>query len=241
MRGTIHKMIIDRYKCCLYLPPEYERSKDTYPVVYMNGGEGIAEIISSLEAHFDIVCEAFILLAIQPVSWKDDYSPWPMQALAEKDESFGGAGDAYINLLCKIIKPYIDLHYRTKPERENTALVGYSLGGLAALYSLYISSTFSRIGSLSGSLWFEGWIEFISSNKLLNSDTKIYMSLGIKEEKSRNQYMSRVGDCTRKTEEMLTKQLTSSNNLILEWNNGGHFTEIPMRYQKALLWLMKIL
>ncbi|WP_275507574.1 MULTISPECIES: alpha/beta hydrolase-fold protein [Clostridium] len=50
----------------------------------------------------------------------------------------------------------MDAHYRTKTQPENTVLIGYSLGGLATLYSLYLFGTFGKVGSLSGSLWYGG-------------------------------------------------------------------------------------
>ncbi|MDP4089655.1 MAG: alpha/beta hydrolase-fold protein, partial [Bacillota bacterium] len=129
-------------------------------------------------------------------------------------------------------------HYRTKQEPESTALIGYSLGGLVSIYSLYTCNTFGKIGSLSGSMWFEGWIDFMLTNMPADTGAEVYLSLGKGEERIRNQQMAKVGECTRKAAEILKRQLTSSENVALEWNNGGHFTEIPQRFEKAFLWLM---
>jgi predicted alpha/beta superfamily hydrolase len=92
---------------------------------------------------------------------------------------------------------------------------------------------------MSGSLWFDGWTEFMASNKPLSSSLRVYLSLGAFEERSRNERMAKVGDCTRRATEILKEQLTIKENLILEWNHGGHFTEIPQRHQQGILWLMQ--
>ncbi|AZV57885.1 alpha/beta hydrolase-fold protein [Clostridium sp. AWRP] len=240
MKGTIQNLNINEHHCSLYLPPDYNILDVNYPVVYINGDNNIEEMLNSIESHFDVDCSAFILISIESKNWNNDFSPWPAPALSKNREDFSGGAYEYLSNLTKLIKPFIDTHYRTKTQPENTVLIGYSLGGLATLYSLYLSETFGKVGSLSGSLWYDGWIEFMSSNSPINTAAKIYLSLGKSEERSRNQRMAKVGDCTKKTFSILSKQLVSTQNITLEWNNGGHFTEISKRFSKALLWLMHI-
>lgn len=239
MKGIIHNLKINSHDCEMYLPQEYYMGGKYYPVVYMNSGYNLYEIIGDIESHFGIDCNPFILVNVQAGNWNDDYTPWPAPALLKENEDFGGRAQAYIYSLTNEIKPFIDGNYQTKPDPENTAIIGYSLGGLAALYAFYTCGVFSRVGSLSGSLWYDGWVEFMDNNMPLNTDSKVYLSLGKGEERSRNRRMARVGNCTRKAAEILTRQLSFKENLILEWNNGGHFTEIPKRYHRALLWLMQ--
>lgn len=43
-------------------------------------------------------------------------------------------GDAYMAFIVKRLKPFIDQHYRTLPDRENTFLLGSSMGGVISLY-----------------------------------------------------------------------------------------------------------
>lgn len=240
MKGTLHKLIIDEHDCSIYLPPGYGIHGLNYPSVYVNGSDQIPEILSGLEPHFGVDCQTFLLICIQPAEWNDDYSPWQMSPLTDKDEPFGGGALAYLNFLSGSIKPYVDARYHTKPEPANTVLIGYSLAGLAALYALYNTGMFGKIGSLSGSLWFDNWMEFMEAGIPLNTEARVYLSLGKGEEHSRNQRMGKVGDCTRRAAEILSQQLKPADNLVLEWNTGGHFADIPQRYIKALLWLMQI-
>lgn len=225
-------------RCALYLPPDYSAAGRYYPVDYMNGSEGISDILERIEPHFDIDCEAFILLAAEPRDWNDDFSPWPAPALTAKSKAFGGQAEAYLKFLCEKVKPMIDADYRTKREPSNTALVGYSLGGLAALYAMYTCPSFGRFASLSGSLWYDGWVGFMQSGTPLRTDSRVYISLGRSEEYSRNPRMAQVGDCTRRTAAALEQQLKDGGNLLFRLNEGGHFTDITGRHELALAWLM---
>ncbi|MDP4092326.1 MAG: alpha/beta hydrolase-fold protein [Bacillota bacterium] len=238
MKGTIQKLILNERECLVYLPNGYETSGLYYPVIYLNGVDRIPEIMDIIEPHMGEGCQPFILIGIQSVNWNDDFSPWPVAGLTEGNGAFGGGARDYLKFLVDTVKPYMDDHYHAKKEPENTALVGYSLGGLAALYSLYTENSFGRVGSISGSLWFDKWIEFMNSSMPVNIETKVYLSLGKGEERNRNQNLAKVGACTRKASEILARQLKDRENIILEWNDGGHFSEIDQRYKKAILWLM---
>jgi predicted alpha/beta superfamily hydrolase len=196
--------------------------------------------MEAIEPYFEVKCQEFLLISVLSTNWKADYSPWPAPALVKKEEAFSGGADNYLDFLTSVVKPFMDMHYRTKPDKENAVLLGYSLGGLVSLYALYTCKTFGKIGSLSGSLWFDGWVEFMEANLPMNKQAKVYLSLGNGEERSKNLRLAKVGDCTKKAEEILKLQLKSNNKIILQWNNGGHFTETLQRYEKAILWLMEI-
>ncbi|MFL0250687.1 alpha/beta hydrolase [Clostridium neuense] len=239
MNGTINKLKISSFNCEVYLPASYNFSDNNYQVVYVNGEGNISELIGKIEPHFDYNCQPFILIGIEPQNWNSDFTPWPAPALTKKTEAFKGEADNYLHKLIYEIKPFIDENYRTKEEPNNTALVGYSLAGLVAVYAMYKTSVFGKIASISTSMWYDGFIEFLKKNKPVSNETKVYMSLGKSEEKSRNQRMAMVGDCTRRAFDILKNQLSVKASLTLQWNNGGHFTDIPERFEKALVWLMR--
>ena len=238
MEGNIENLTIAGYECTLYLPPKYYINDVNYPVVYINGEDNIQGIMEDLESHFGVDCSAFIAISVMVEEWNENFTPWDAPALTKKSESFKGGATSYLNFLADTIKPFIDEHYKTRPEPSNTALIGYSLGGLTALYALYTINSFGKIGSMSGSLWYDGWIEFMDSHMPANANSLVYMSLGRSEEHSRNQRMAKVGNCTRKAALILEEQLEFKENPILEWNDGGHFSEISNRFKRALLWLM---
>lgn len=239
MNGIIQKIEISSFNCEIYLPEKYNISDEKYSVVYVNGEGEIGEFIEKIEPHFDCDCKPFIFVGIEPQNWNSDFTPWPAPALTKKTEAFKGEADNYLRKLTHEIKPFVDESYRTRKEPNNTALVGYSLAGLAAVYAMYKTSVFGKIASISTSMWYDGFIEFLEKSNPVSNDTKVYMSLGKSEEKSRNQRMAKVGDCTRKAFDVLKSQLSVKENLILEWNNGGHFTDISERFEKAVVWLMR--
>ncbi|WP_199907827.1 alpha/beta hydrolase, partial [Klebsiella aerogenes] len=80
----------------------------------------------------------------------DEYSPWANVAYKK-----GGEGDKYTDFLARTLKPYIDAHYRTRPDAAHTAIAGSSMGGLIALYAgLKYPQVFGRVGVFSPALWF---------------------------------------------------------------------------------------
>lgn len=55
-----------------------------------------------------------------------------------------------MNWMVNELKPYIDEHFRTLPDRRNTILAGSSMGGLMALYgATAYNSVFQRAACLS--------------------------------------------------------------------------------------------
>jgi len=114
---------------------------------------------------------------------------------------------------------------------------GYSLSGLFALWAFLESDAFDGAASCSGSLWIDGWMNFIRGEKL-SRDALIYLSLGSKEERTKNPLMSTVGDCTRETYECL-KRNPAVKKITLQWNKGGHFADSDARLVKGILWLLQ--
>ncbi len=45
-------------------------------------------------------------------------------------------GDAYLRFIVQELKPYIDAHFQTYPERKHTFIMGSSMGGLISLYAI---------------------------------------------------------------------------------------------------------
>lgn len=67
----------------------------------------------------------------------------------------GGQGDLYVKFIIETIKPFIDTHYRSKPFREDTSIIGSSMGGLIALYAGFqYGQYFGKTIAMSPSIWF---------------------------------------------------------------------------------------
>ena len=61
------------------------------------------------------------------------------------------------------------------------------------------------------------------------------MSLGDKEEKTKNAMLSKVEDNIREVEKIIRENKV---NCILEWNQGNHFKDAEERTAKAFSWVI---
>lgn len=176
----------------------------------------------------------FLLVAFQVEDWNREFSPWKAPA-AFGTEGFSGQGAETLRWLTEECVPYIDQTFGTK-EQEHW-LVGYSLAGLFALWAAYESNVFSGIACCSGSLWFPDWDIYVKEHTL-QSRCNIYLSLGGKEEKTKNKVMATVGDRTREQKKILQED-PMAEQVILEWNTGGHFADAGKRLAKGIRWLFE--
>ena len=84
------------------------------------------------------------------------------------------------------------------------------------------------------SVWFPGFVEYMRENRIRTD--AVYLSLGDREEKTRNTVMAAVGVKIRVAYTLLKDQ---GINTTLEWNQGNHFRDADIRTAKAYAWLMK--
>ena len=215
------------------VPPGYNGSSEKFPVVYLLGEEDTDPLMAIVSPHFGKDCHPFILAGIGSKDWNTSFSPWPAGKLGKSLGPFSGGGPQFLDHVIHDIKPAVDSAYRTLPGPEQTAAAGYSLAGLLAFYSMYTIPSFGRFACMSGSLWFPGWTGFVQHNRPLAGHPRIYVSLGNKEQESRNPVMSSVADCTEKTLAALAPYSPE-----FESTTGGHFCCIPERIAKGLISIM---
>ena len=171
-------------------------------------------------------CRAFIIAGFGPIDWERDYSPWYLEG--NNDRIFQGKADETLDFMKNALLPEIQKRFSINNE---VYPVGYSLGGLTAIYG-HCSIGFTGCGSCSGALWFPGWLEFLQEHL---PSGRVYMSLGGKEERTKDSLICQVGINTQKTKELISK----STEVIYFKEPGGHFKEVPQRIGRAILWLLK--
>ena len=110
---------------------------------------------------------------------------------------------------------------------------GYSLAGLFALWAAYQTTVFAGVAAASPSIWFPGFVDYMKANDILAD--QVYLSLGDREEKTRNPVMRTVGKCIREGYDLLAEK---GVGCILEWNQGNHFKDAGERTGKAFAWLL---
>ena len=150
----------------VYLPPSYAAEPGRhFPVVYLHDGQNLFDPLTSyIPGHTwragatadhtsqSGQSEPVILVGIANTGLRRmaEYTPTRDYRMG------GGEGDRYGKLIIEELKPFIDSSYRTLPAAESTGLCGSSLGGLITLYlGLLHSDTFTRLGVLSPSIWWD--------------------------------------------------------------------------------------
>lgn len=174
--------------------------------------------------------QCFDLKAIRVKNWNNDLSPWPALAVFG-DEGFGGGAQEALEFVMGKIVPTPEVIKSRGIKR--VFIGGYSLAALFALWAGYQTDIFDGIASASPSVWFPHFIEFMRENEIKTD--AVYLSLGDREEKTRNPVMSQVGKAIREAQNLL---VTSGVDCELEWNKGNHFKVPDLRTAKAFAWLM---
>ena len=178
-------------------------------------------------------CPPFTLVAISNLDWNQDMAPWDSPAAFKKGEPFtGGAGD-YLRLLVEEIIPRAEKELPGPPAWRGIA--GYSLAGLFALYAGYQTDVFSRVGCISGSLWFPGFKEYVFSHEPKRRPDCIYFSLGDKEAKTRNPVLKTVQE---NTEEIQAFYQSKGIDTVFQLNPGNHFVQGIERTVAGIQWLL---
>lgn len=246
-KGQLREEKVDGRRLTVYLPPSYEKTLDTYPVVYFQDGGDLfapdrSDVLPRLERMMgSCKLPELMLVGVEPCHRLNDYSPWPVPAHASRysRHAFGGQGDRYLEKLSKLIKPYVDSHYRTKPEREHTALVGASLGALISLYAAYTHpSIYSRIGCLSTSIWFEGFMDYMNRHQL-DSQMRIYMDIGLQESRSSSYQDQELLRLTEAAFKQIKASGVPDDQIILVRDEHGRHrpSAFIRRLPEALEWL----
>ncbi len=172
------------------------------------------------------------LIAIFEPNWEDSLTPWHATRIFKKGRDFGGGATQFATFLYQEVIPKIELACEIKPEKRG--FLGYSLAGLFTVYSAICMPFFDYIACVSGSLWFDKWLDFAKTQQPLSLPRAIYFSLGDKEAQTNNKYIATVQTATEET-----VQIWQSYHLPVAWklNLGGHFDKIPQRLAQAMLWL----
>lgn len=164
----------------------------------------------------------FSLIAAKVDAWNQELTPWKAPAVYGTEE-FGDGATQTLEEIKKLCADKSKTYY----------IGGYSLAGLFSLWAAYQTNLFAGVAAASPSVWFPGFIPYMKEHEIRAE--KVYLSLGEKEEKTKNPVMAQVGACIRAG----YAHLQASGHLCtLEWNPGGHFKDSVLRMAKAFAWLM---
>lgn len=205
--------------------------KTTAPIIYLNTFSDEGQKV--YEASQAAGCPPFTLVAISDLDWNHDMVPWDSPPAFKNAEPCTGGADDYLRLLIDEIIPTAEKEIDGVPRWRGVA--GYSLAGLFSLYAIYRTDLFSRVGSMSGSLWFPGMKEYILSHEPKRRPNHIYFSLGDKESKTRNPILRNV---RQNTEEIQASYQGKGIDTVFQLNPGNHYDHVAERTAAGIAWLL---
>lgn len=226
----------------LYLPPDYNTSDKHYPVLYMHDGQNLFDQATAFAGEWQVDetlnqlhgqgKQVPIVVGIDNggANRLAEYTPWP------NSQYGGGEGALYAQFIVETLKPYIDEHYRTLPQREYTAVMGSSLGGLISFYIAHkYQDVFSRAGVFSPSFWFSDSVYGFASEMGRNHPMKYYLMGGTQESASLVAQMQAMIDT-------LSSIGFSAGEMHLKVVPGGQHNEALWRSQfgEAYQWLFDL-
>ena len=223
---TAQTMQIGNRPCLIYGEAHAE-----YLLLQMTGEHEL----QSMDHEVAVIAQSsrnFLFAAIPVESWNDALSPWKSPAVWGK-QGFGGNAEDTLRFLTEQVIPTLKQQLELS-ENVKIILGGYSLAGLFALWASTQTKLFYGIAAASPSVWFPGWMEFERQHPI--QAQHIYLSLGDKEEHTKNTVMAAVGDNIRALHSRLTAR---GADCALEWNSGGHFKDADLRTARAFRWAME--
>ena len=169
------------------------------------------------------------IVVIEDVNWNDDLTPWPAEGVFKKAKPFGGKAATFLDKLTHEIIPNTEKDLGIE-DAERT-LLGVSLSGLFAVWSVFDTDAFTNIISISGSLWYDGLVEWMQEQTPSSQLEKVCMLLGEKEKNAKDKRMATVEERTRAAAEMLKTK--SQAAVTFELVDGTHFSPILPRLERA--------
>jgi predicted alpha/beta superfamily hydrolase len=220
-------------KLIVWLPPHYDsETTRRYPVLYMHDGQNLMNRKTSafgVEWGVDETAQRLVeagqmeSVIIVGVYNTDDRIPEYTQVSDPK--YVGGKADDYGRLLVEVVKPLIDGTYRTKPEAQYSGVAGSSLGGLVSMYfGLTHSSTFTRLGVVSPSVWWANRDIVTRVNGLADKPAlRIWLDIGTDEDGSAAESQKTVEDTRALRDALVAKGWVLDTDLkYLEADGARH-------------------
>ena len=169
------------------------------------------------------------IVVIEDVNWNDDLTPWPAAGVFKKAKPFGGKAAAFLDKLTHEIIPETERDLGIE-DAERT-LLGVSLSGLFAVWSAFNTDVFTNIISISGSLWYDGFVEWMKEQTPSPQLKTVCMLLGEKEKNAKEKRMATVEERTIAAADIMKAK--SQAAVSFELVEGTHFSPILPRLERA--------
>ena len=217
------KIVVNEKEITIY--PAVEKDQ---PLILLNNfsgdGKSIRDELDKLNA------PDMNFVSIGNLNWDHEMSPWYCPALSADDTPCTGGADEFLPILTEKILPAVLENLQGTP--KFIGLAGYSLAGLFAIYATYHTEIFERVASMSGSLWFPDFVEYVEQHEMKRVPKKFYISLGDREAKTRNKILQTVQE---NTEKIVAYYQSQSIPVEFELNPGNHYKNPALRTAKGII------
>ena len=161
--------------------------------------------------------------------WGDSLTPWTAPGLYRGEPDFGGRAHETLEELCAHTIPLIERREGLRP--GSRAICGYSLAGLFALFTLLQCEAFSACACLSGSVWYEGWVEHLRQSDVDLTGRFAFLSVGTKEKRAARPILHGVQDNMEDCARILRAHGCA---VRYQTGPGGHLQFVSERFDAGL-------
>jgi predicted alpha/beta superfamily hydrolase len=231
--------LIKTRRIAVLLPHQYAASDQHYPVLYLQDGQNLYDEYApfgnwGVDKKMAVLAEQgmgdVIIVAIDhgEESRIAEFTP-PLQTRLGR-----GDGKKYVRFLADTLKPFIDKHFRTLPEREHTGMGGSSMGGLITIYAGFMyPEVYSKLMVFSPSLWVAPNIHF----NLMGLDEIYHLKIYLYGGGAEGKYM--IPNMQRFAAAVAQQKANTHIDVNLSVNPQGQHTEARWgeEFPKAIEWL----
>jgi uncharacterized protein len=184
------------YQLFVSLPLDYDKSRKSYPVVYMLDADYSFALVRNVVQHFVeredlppviLVAIAYPGAATDRETYKKnrtrDYTPAhaPSGGYGTEYQKVSGGGPKFRSFIATELMPLIERRFRTRP--NDRTIIGHSYGGLFATYVLLTEPTmFQRYIIVSPSLWYANRValtmEETAAQSGIRPDARVFFGVG---------------------------------------------------------------
>jgi predicted alpha/beta superfamily hydrolase len=184
----------DNRRMWIYLPPGYESSTESYPLLIMHDGQNVFDGKTSthhgIEWRVDETLEQLIgqgeippLIAVAIASTDTRHDEYLPERVTLNGVTEGGNADQYALMLKEELLPHLKSQYRLKTGPRHTYVGGSSYGGILSFYlALEHADTFGAALVFSPSTsWNNKWMKRQADELYWKHNVKLWMDYGFSE------------------------------------------------------------
>jgi len=227
-------------KISALLPYNYHQTDKRYPVLYLQDGQNLFNplapygdwaIDKSMAKLAEEGLSDIIIIAIDHGEEEriNEYLPYYHPRFGQ------GKGNFYIQFMVEKLIPYVNAHFRTLTNFENTGIGGSSMGGLISLHAgLSNPGIFGKMMIFSPSLWISKTVFNNTKSFKPLQESKIYLYAGGKESIAHLPNAQRLGA-------IIQEKMVKGHHIDFHFsiNEMGNHAEVHWReeFPKAVKWL----